>query len=79
VKAGKGPRPGDSHDWKLWCQFAHKSGQDSLLSRMQSDSWQHGLEREYLFLSFAAALRDGEFHGGRHVACRFAITYFILI
>jgi len=44
AKAGKGPRPGDSHDWKLWCQFVHKSGQDPLLSRMQSNLWQHSLE-----------------------------------
>jgi len=43
-KAGKGPRPGDSHDWKLWSQFAHKAGQDPLLFPIQSNSWQHSLE-----------------------------------
>ena len=57
--------PSNKH-WRQWCRFAQDTGQHPLLLRLQGPT-QH-LERSHLFLAFAAALRDGQYDGGRRAS-----------
>ena len=55
-----------STEWRRWRDFANSIGQDPYLRGLQGK--EHQLEREYLFLAFARALREGVLNGGKSLS-----------
>jgi hypothetical protein len=54
--------PSSNAYWQRWYWFAHDVGRHPLLIRLQGTD--PHLERSNLFLAFACAMRNGEYHNG---------------